>query len=321
MKEMNKFVIKSVLFFIILVGLFLSLNFFEKIKKVKSDYMAAIIDKHRQAENIRSPKIIFAGGSNLAFSINSNLLEKEIGLPVINMGLHAGLGLSFILNELKFTAHEDDIIFFSVEYFMETNGAYDLKKNAEYFYPPSQNFFISNYSLEAKEYIRNKQQILQNIISHNNRNIDDDDTTIYSRKSFNDKGDITSHLNKISYASLGGFTNFTNKSWEGIIELNSFSEYAKQKKINSFFLFPTYSLSAFNKNYRAIKLLEEDLRKLLDIEILGTSIDFAYPDSLFFDSIYHLNKEGREKRTRALIEIIKKNTHVQKAIARARLSK
>ena len=63
--------------------------------------MAAIIDKHAHADSIKAGKIILAGGSNLAFGIDSKQLEETLGMPVVNLGLHAGLGLHFILEELK----------------------------------------------------------------------------------------------------------------------------------------------------------------------------------------------------------------------------
>jgi hypothetical protein len=54
-----------------------------------------------------------------------------------------------------------------------------------------------------------------------------------------------------------------------------------------------------------------DLSNNLKIEILNKPSDFVLPDSLFFDTVYHLNKKGREIRTKKLIEIIKKSTNAQ----------
>ena len=54
-----------------------------------------------------------------------------------------------------------------------------------------------------------------------------------------------------------------------------------------------------------------DLSNNLKIEILNRVSDFVFPDSLFFDTVYHLNKKGREIRTKKLIEIIKKSTNAQ----------
>lgn len=69
--------------------------------KRSNDYMEAIIDKHRRVREIKRPKIILCGGLNLAFGINSQEIQNEFAVPVVNLGLHAGLGLQFTLNELK----------------------------------------------------------------------------------------------------------------------------------------------------------------------------------------------------------------------------
>ena len=99
---MRKFLIKSICFFGVLVlCYFIIYKITYNQAAVKNDFMAAIIDKHEIANGIKQPKLIFAGGSNLAFGIDSELIEKKIGKKVVNLSLHAGLGLEFILNELK----------------------------------------------------------------------------------------------------------------------------------------------------------------------------------------------------------------------------
>src|SRR5438105_4157685 len=126
---MHKFIIKSSLFFLILLLSFFLIGLSEKPIAAPSDFMAAIIDKHKQIDIIKSPKIILGGGSNLAFGIDSKKLETAFNMPVINMGLHAGLGLTFILNELKYSIKKNDIVFLSIEYGLGKEGKYSLKKN------------------------------------------------------------------------------------------------------------------------------------------------------------------------------------------------
>ena len=317
---MNKFIIKSLLFFTIIVILFISIRLLE-LRKVsnKSDYLSAIIDKHRHAENIYSPKIVFAGGSNLAFGIDSKKIEEEIGLPVINLGLNAGLGLTFILNELKYTINKNDIVFLSLEYFIENEGDYKTKKYTAKFYPECKKYFNTNYSLEVKDYLEEQHIIFKNIFTDETNNVINYDTTIYSRKSFNEYGDNTKHLNMLRPVKLNDRSSFSYTKWEGINEINRFNEFAKHIQVNTLFLFPPYPSSEYQKNRRSIELLESDLLEFLNVELPNKSIDFVYPDSCFFDTIYHLNKKGREKRTEKLIEIFKENPNIQTAIRRAKI--
>ncbi len=92
---MNKFLLKISVFsliilaFIIYFGSFMASN--------PDDYLAILIDKHKIAEKINTPKIILVGGSNLAFGIDTKVLGEYLGIPVANMGLRAELGVDFML--------------------------------------------------------------------------------------------------------------------------------------------------------------------------------------------------------------------------------
>src|SRR4051812_8219671 len=101
---MKKFIYTLIAFTAVIISLYMLISFTVLPHNfIKNDFMAAIIDKHKRINQINSPKIIFAGGSNLTFGLNSEEVEKEFSVPVVNLGLHAGLGLTFILNELKAT--------------------------------------------------------------------------------------------------------------------------------------------------------------------------------------------------------------------------
>ena len=43
----------------------------------------------------------------------------------------------------------------------------------------------------------------------------------------------------------------------------------------------------------------------MKIEIITTPQEMMFSDSLFFDTVYHLNEEGRRERTEILIEKMK----------------
>jgi hypothetical protein len=80
------------------------------------NYLAATIDKHHRLKSTRSPRIILIGGSNLAFGIKNDILERELGLPVVNMGLNAALGVPFMLREVRSKIQKGDVVVLSLEY-------------------------------------------------------------------------------------------------------------------------------------------------------------------------------------------------------------
>ncbi|MEP7108252.1 MAG: hypothetical protein ABI760_09715 [Ferruginibacter sp.] len=321
---MNRFIIKSILFFLIIaMAIILIPFFFKNASAGSSDYMAAIIDKHRRIDIITSPKIILGGGSNLAFGIDSKELEKTFGMPVVNMGLHAGLGLAFILNELKYSIKENDIVFLSIEYFLDNEGDYALKKNVINFYRPANKFYSGNYFTEIDIYLEKSQKIFKNIFSENDdfKNTSSSqkaEIPLYSRQAFNQNGDIISHLDKPNPREIGGRSKFRYQYWEGIEEINRFYIFAKSRNVNVFFLFPNFPISEYDKNEKVISLLETDLRKDLKVEILNSPNSMTFPESYFFGTVYHLNKLGRKIRTNKMIEILNENADVQRCIFKSR---
>jgi hypothetical protein len=308
---MKKFILSFSLFITFLfvfVGI-LGSNYYCPVEK--SDYMAAIIDKHELLDRTYSPRLILVGGSNLAFGIDSRMIEDSIGLPVINLGLHGGLGLNFMLNEIKLSAKPKDIIIISIEYFLLTEGVYGLQRYTANFYPDANNYFQHNYYHDLEAYF---YEVLNTNFKNNiyhilglqiNKKILTDTNSIYARGSFNVYGDVIRHLNRPRPVTFGGKSIFTYKKWEGIELLNSFAEFAKTNSIKVYFLFPNYPESEFIVNKDVIMKYEKDLKNELKIEILNKPEDLVFPDSLVYDYVYHLTKLGREKRTKLLIQTLK----------------
>src|SRR5258708_4132609 len=97
---MKRFFLKAgILSFAIILTVVIIILFLLPALRDPNDYLGASAEKEKRENSISRPKIILVGGSNLAFGINSEIIEKEFKMPVVNMGLHAGLGLEFTLNE------------------------------------------------------------------------------------------------------------------------------------------------------------------------------------------------------------------------------
>lgn len=307
-----KYFIQKLTIFLLLVSLIVFLSGRNYgFKKETSDYMDAIIDKHNRLENIVSPRLIFVGGSNLAFGIDSKKIQDSIGLQVVNLGLHAGLGLEYIINEIKLTAKPSDIVILSIEYFLGIKGNYELQKHSARNFTLANEFYTKNYYTDiktffAKELPKNLQTNLNQLYRLSiNTTVNSDTSSVYSRSSFNIYGDVIRHLNKPLPNKLNDRGKFTYKYWEGIDYLNEFVNYAKINNIQIYFLYPNYPDTEYNVNKEVIMKYANDIENDLNIQVLNNTNDFVFPDSLFYDTVYHLNKLGREKRTNRLIEILK----------------
>lgn len=273
--------------------------------ELKNNYMAAIIDKHARINEISKPKIIFAGGSNLAFGINSPEIENKFNMPVVNLGLHAGLGLSFILKELKSSLRSKDIVFLSIEYLISSEGDYKLQNQTSGFYKKANDFYDRSLPKDMAlhvEQTRNNIKVIFDTFKSKNK-LKEEQMVIYNRKGFNRNGDLISHLEKIRYTEWNENI-LKYRYWEGIGELNNFYDYAMSKNIKIFFMYPNYPASEFKKNEITINRYANDLSKDLKIPIINKPSDFVLDDSLFFDTAYHLTKQGRQKRTCILIDLL-----------------
>ncbi|HET8829264.1 MAG TPA: hypothetical protein VFM79_07970, partial [Pelobium sp.] len=74
---MQKFFIKSIIFLLLIssVVYYFSVNF-ERKYDLSTDYLATLIDKEARLNSLDSNRLVFVGGSNLAFGLNSQLIEN-----------------------------------------------------------------------------------------------------------------------------------------------------------------------------------------------------------------------------------------------------
>jgi hypothetical protein len=294
----------------------MALYFAVKPKNIGSnDYMGAMADKHKRLEQITQSKIIFAGGSNLAFGFDSEKVEREFSTPVVNLGLHAALGLSFILNELKSTAKSNDVVFLSIEYLLDSEGDFELKQLAGKHYPEASNYYAADLrSIIRSEINQTRANLKTWKISRSNKKTEVSMDEVYSKSSFNLYGDVVGHLDKRRPEKIKEAALLEYKYWDGIDALNDFYRFAKSKNISVFFLYPNFPESDYRKNIYVINKYAKDLNDNLLIEILNRPEDLVFPDSLFFDTNYHLNREGREIRTIKTIASIRNSPNAKKAI-------
>jgi len=61
-------------------------------------------------------RMIFVGGSNLSFGLNSQMIKEELNLNPINTGVHASIGIRYMLENTIQYVREGDIIILALEY-------------------------------------------------------------------------------------------------------------------------------------------------------------------------------------------------------------
>ncbi|MEL7331858.1 MAG: hypothetical protein AAFN12_06390 [Cyanobacteria bacterium J06560_2] len=68
------------------------------------------------AAETTEPKLIITGGSGAHYTINSDLLATELGLPVVNLGIDGPVGLDVILPSVLETVKPGDVVLLIPEY-------------------------------------------------------------------------------------------------------------------------------------------------------------------------------------------------------------
>ncbi len=304
---MKKFLLRSLLFFTIIFVLIVVINFIGEWQLVKSTYMEAIVDKHQRVESINEPKILLVGGSNLAFGMDSKVLEQELKVPIVNMGLHAGLGLSFMIEEAKRSVEKGDVIILSLEYFLSTEGNYRLKKQTSDFFPEAKRYYDQKPYEDFKMFFETTQSRLKNLSFRSKPKQPTVLDRIYSRGDFNPWGDMVGHLDVTLKDKKPIEVYLPYRKWDGIEILNNFHTYVSNKGAQVFFVYPNFPKSHFDNFKENIKKLQTDLDQNLTIEILNTPEDFVFEDHNFFDTEYHLKRDAIKSRTLKLVEFINNN--------------
>ena len=103
---------KTLSLFIKLAVLFSALIVFSVVvigPQYQESYQAALKDKVDRIMSIDEPKIVLIGNSNLAFGMQSQLIEEEFGMPVVNLGLHGSTGHPIIEEVAKLNVNPGDI--------------------------------------------------------------------------------------------------------------------------------------------------------------------------------------------------------------------
>ncbi|KAA6307943.1 hypothetical protein EZS27_040384 [termite gut metagenome] len=108
---MKKFIFKISL----PVGLFLSISisilWFLPYNNPDNYYLAYNKKCDLLRQGTSNLRIIFVGGSNLAFGIDSKMITDSLHIDVINYGLSAGIGLKYMIDDVCIYAKKMILLF------------------------------------------------------------------------------------------------------------------------------------------------------------------------------------------------------------------
>ncbi len=275
-------------------------------------FLGSIAQKHDRLDTIPSPRIIFVGGSNLAFGLDSPALEQATGLPVVNLGIIVRLGLRFNLSEVQGSLRRGDVVVIMPEYrnFYRNHmeGTETLAEMAV-LYPQSLAWLSSRaqYANLASGFLKVFKRKTSSWLLSFLRPMDKYQKAharIYRRDAFNRQGDVITHLRYGRSKVLGSrfYLKGVPYNPEAARVINRFGGAARKVGATALLAYPIISSTVYEKNRPWLDALDRTLRSTLTIPILNTPASETFPeDNHFFDTIYHLGRRGRTRRTSDLI--------------------
>ena len=268
--------------------------------------------KDGYAKTISTPKIVFTGGSNTLYGVNTIDIEKELKIPTVNMAIHAGLHTDYILHRAKKILKDGDVVIIPFEYENliwdggqnEVRTQYVLTHDREYYNNMNIYEQLSMlYSVNLLDFLASIREKIKNPVRP-------EIGKGYTSDTLNTNGDETYKNGtkpRIVNKSHAPFKLTNLKETIGLVRIKDFSLWCKKNNIK---LFITYPNTINNKEYyqdsylNYFSFLKEYFNEN-NIEVIGTPHDSMYPLKYFYDTRYHMNTKGSKIRTKELINIIK----------------
>lgn len=276
---------------------------------VRSDVVyASVRDKHLLLENQTPPRIIFVGGSGIALGLDSTLIETEMQRPVINMGVNAGFGLHYMLDEVRPYLQSGDLVIVVPEYEHFYGMLFEGDENL---------LWALRMRPQALRYTTWKQlallvpdipSFMQSRIRELTHRLPD---PIYNRWAFDAHGDFINHLalpsDELELHSIQGKYQFNQTT---IGRLTDFVDDANQKGATVYLLYPAIAESFwhYGNNQQVIDEIQAQIGRAPQLETFSSPEDYVLPDRYFFDTVYHLSAGGRQVRSQQIVQDLREIT-------------
>ena len=270
----------------------------------------SILDKHAKLrERNGRPRLLLVGGSNLTFGVVSPMIENKFDVEVVNTAVNAGYGLKYIIDDIKPFVREGDTVLLVPEYahfFNRTFYGGEPLLGALNVAPSSVKLLDHNQLLatarDAPKYSLDKFRML---LKARIRGVD---ARPYTRSSFNSHGDVVAHweLKPKPFANtklLSG--EYEPQAMQYVLDFAAFVESRGGRFSLSY---PCLNQGSYSQSGDAVAKVQQEFRAS-GLHLVGTPARYSFPDQLYFDTHYHLVKEGQIRRTEYLIEDLSRDAY------------
>ena len=303
---MKTYLIKISLFLLLYLAVLLALY----LQPYKYDNFFQSAETKMERLQKKEPQIIFVGGSNTLFGIDSEMVAKQTGYDVVNMGIHMGLGYYFQTQPVIDALQKDDVVLLSpeyVSYYLEKQiNNRMLNQISEHF--PSVILHFDHLNRAKLLYDHFLDKIKKNIVYvQQGKDYDLGPVGGYSFSGVNEYGDQTDHLKAEKGSQLGKWNMKVYKGKElhpvFIEQTEKMIAQCEQKGCKVYFTFPAIAKTAYDAGVAKVAAAQLDSQGYTR---LGDPSEYVFDNNEFYDTHYHPLKRVRRIRTEMVIKELKK---------------
>lgn len=303
---MRKFIFSVFLFLFFIIGFIAIGLLLPTTPRASKSLLMASVEKDSLLIFTKSPRIIFVGGSNSSFGINSKMIKDSLNMNPINTGIHASIGLQYMLkNTLQYVKKGDVVVLI-----------------------PEYSHFFNDYNCGSEELMRMVFDV--NISKINNLNVyqlinivpfipkyalskfnpmeyfNVSESDVYGVNSFNKYGDAIGHYGKVR-EKFTPYKKYINPYNPIVIKkIKEFQREVEKRDAILLVSYPAFQDISFLNCLDNIKRVNKEY-EINKFSILGNPKKYMIPNTMMFNTPYHLSKLGVDYRTNLLIEDLKKN--------------
>ena len=255
----------------------------------------------RIAQN-EGPKIVIIGGSGCQFGFMSGMLAEHFHRPVVNTGTHACIGLQLQVNLFRDYLHAGDMVLLIPEY--DQYGIEDFYLGAAD--ETMLRIMLSNYKQGLRKLTSEQwlhaipfiPQYISKALTHSAHPF----WTPYSIAGVNEYGDATNWEATPAVYKDNPSVNplYCTPQPRILAFIKEFKEQCRNMDVQLYLFPPALALSESEQIKEYIYTLQQELWNN-GTPFCVTPERYFLPDTLFFDTYYHLVYEGAYHRTNMVI--------------------
>jgi hypothetical protein len=275
-------------------------------------WTAEILAKKRELATAKNPKLLILAGSNALFGFSAERIEREYGVPAVNLSSHAGLGLRYLLEFARPFVKPGVIIVLPLEYrfygplrLSQTNFLHFLGYDPAYFrgLPLAQQIDV----LTATEWTGWARMLKARLIGDARR------SDGYQLSTINDYGDETANRVEdrnphalLRLAAIKGDERFA-LSADALAAIEEFARYAADHNARVVVTFPNILKNAID--FDVNRGFFDELRRRLassNVALIGSPQANVFGLDHALDTPNHQTREGQIAATDRLMADLKR---------------